>query len=151
MNPFTYKLHFWYTDTSLTHPGQVWISRSLGQGQVHMRKMIILLISTYLTFVWFHRSLIRSRSLIKVKVTHQGHSKNIHIFPFYVNFTDFYKFNHLYVINKVKVTLQGQGHILRSRSSLHTFNCIQLILLSKQVVCIWLKCVLKYFFPLTQC
>ena len=37
---------FWYTDTSWTYLGQVWVSRSLGQGQCHMRKMIILLIST---------------------------------------------------------------------------------------------------------
>ena len=49
--------------------GQVWVSRSLGQGQGHMRKKIVLLISTSYSFVCGYRSLIRSRSHIKVQVT----------------------------------------------------------------------------------
>ena len=41
--PFTWKLHFWYEGVSLPYLGQVSVSRSLGQGQGHMRNLIIYL------------------------------------------------------------------------------------------------------------
>ena len=44
--PLDIETSFWYAGTSWPYLGQVWISRSLGLGQGHMRKMIVLLIST---------------------------------------------------------------------------------------------------------
>ena len=46
------------------------------------------------------------------------------------------------IINKFKFTHLDQGHIKVKVKNLHTSNFMYPILLSKQVVCIWLKCVL---------
>ena len=48
----------------------------------------------------------------------------------------------LQIINMVKVTHQGQGHIKVKVKNLHPSNFMYPILLHKRVVCIRLKCVL---------
>ena len=60
------RTSFWHRGMSWPYLGQVWVSRSLGQGQV--KKKDCLLILTCYSFVCGYRSLIRSRSHIKVKV-----------------------------------------------------------------------------------
>ena len=48
----------------------------------------------------------------------------------------------LQVINKVKVTHQGKGHIKVKVKYLHPFKFYVAHTLCKRVVCIWLKCYL---------
>ena len=72
---FTQELHFWYGGTSWPYLGRVWVSRPLSQGQGHVQKMTIYLFHLVIPFVYTYRPLIRSRSYIKVKVTHQGQIK----------------------------------------------------------------------------
>ena len=51
----------------------------------------------------------------------------------------------LYIINKVKVTHQGEGHIKVKVKYLHPFKFYVAHALCKRVVCIRLKC---YLFPI---
>ena len=84
--------------------GQVWVGRSLSQGQGCMRKMII--------FTYFYMLIICIW---------------------------------LQVINKVKVTHQGEGHIQVKVKYLLAFQFYVAHTVSKQVVCIRLKCILTHY------
>ena len=53
----------------------------------------------------------------------------------------------LYVINKVKVTHQGEGHIKVKVRYLHPFKFYVAHALCKRVVCIRLKCYLFFVLP----
>ena len=60
---------FWYAGTSWPYLGQVWVSRSLDQGQGHMRKKDCF---TYFNFLILCMWL---QVIKRFKVTHQGQSK----------------------------------------------------------------------------
>ena len=85
----------------LTISSELWVSRSLGQGQGHMRKNY--------SFTYFNLL-------------------SLCMFP--------------KVINKVKVTHQGKGHIKVKIKYLHPFQFFIAPTLRKRAVCIQLKCYL---------
>ena len=111
----------------------------IGSRSRSYEKMVILLISTCQSFVYGYRSLMKSRSHIKVKVTSRSKS-NIYFLSNYM--PSFTYFNTLFlcvwlqVTNKVKFIHQGEGHIKVKVKYLHSFKFYVAHTFCKRVVCI---------------
>ena len=103
------------------------------------KKMIILLISTYESSIYGYRSLMRSRSHIKVKVTPRSKYFLSNFMPNFTYFNTLFLCVWLQVINKGKFIHQGEGHIKVKEKYLHPFKFYVAHTFCKQVVCIRLN------------